>query len=221
VLVSLQTHLAELYIAEMRPGDAEPMLRQTLGILRRAASPDWLFVARADEDLAIACLMQHKYEEPEKLLRQSLGINEDQLGPTNPRLTKGLFAFAVLLTAEHRYAEAIAPAERAWQMMHTSKLPVAKADLATASSALSTIYFRVGRTEEAVSFARQSVDWAEAAVGRHHPSVARCLSNYAYILKHTGRKNEAKEVQKRADEISKMLPPGAAGGNTVNIAALQ
>jgi tetratricopeptide (TPR) repeat protein len=221
MLIDLQTHLAELYTAEMRPGDAEPMLRQTLGVLRRAASPNWFFVARADEDLAITCVMQRKYDESEKLLRQSQGIIESHLGPANPRLTNGLFTLAALLLAEHRYAEAVAPAERAWQILHTTNLPVNMADLATAWSALSTVYFRVGRMEEAVSFARQAVDWAEAVVGRNHPSVARCLRNYAYILKHTGRKNEAKEIQKRADEILKKLPSGAADGNTVNIAALQ
>ena len=221
VQIDLQTHLAELYMAEMRPGDAEPMLRQILGILRRAPSPDWLFVARADEDLAITCVMQHKYEEPEKLLRQSQGIIEGHLGPANPRLTNGLFAIAALFTAQHKYAEAVAPAERAWQILQTTNLPVTKANLAAAWSTLSAVYFHVGRAEEAVSFARQAVDWTEAVLGRNHPCVVRCLSNYAHILKHTGRKHEAKEIEKKADEISKKLPPGAADGNTVNIAALR
>jgi tetratricopeptide (TPR) repeat protein len=221
VLIDLQTHLAELYMAELRPGDAEPLLRRTLGVLRGAVSPDWLLLARAEEDLALAGVMQNRYDEPEKLLRHSQGLIEGQLGPANPRLTNGLFAFAALLTAEHRYAEAVAPAERAWQILHGTNLSLAKADLATACTALCTVYFRVGRTAEALSFAREAVDLAEAVVGRNHPCVARCLSNYAYILKHTGRKDEAKEIQKRADEISKKLPSGATDGNTVNIAALQ
>jgi tetratricopeptide (TPR) repeat protein len=220
VLIDLETHLAELYIAEMRPGDAEPMLRRTLEVLRGATSPDWLFVARADEDLAMACVMQHKYDEPEELLRQSQGVIEGHLGSENPRLTNGLFAIAALFTAKHRYAEAVAPAERAWQILHTTNLPVSRAKLAAAWSTLSAVYFHVGRAEEAVSFARQAVDSTEAVLGRLHPCVARCLSNYAYILKHTGRKHEAKEIQKKADEISKKLPPSAADGNTVNIAAL-
>jgi hypothetical protein len=68
--------------------------------------------------------------------------------------------------------------------------------------------------------ARQAVDLAEAVVGRNHPCVVRCLSNYAYILKHMGRKDQAKEIQKRADAISKTLPAVVVDGNTVNIAAL-
>jgi tetratricopeptide (TPR) repeat protein len=219
-LIDLQTHLAELYMAEMRPEDAEPLLRRTLGALRRAASPDWLLVARAEEDLALTGVMQHRYDEPEKLLRHSQGLIEGQLGPANPRLTNSLFAFAALLTAEHRYAEAVAPAERGWQILHSMNLSLAKADLATACTALSTVYFRVGRTGEALSMARQAVDLAEAVVGRNHPCVVRCLSNYAYILKHMGRKDQAKEIQKRADAISKTLPAVVVDGNTVNIAAL-
>ena len=128
-LIDLQTHLAELYMAEMRPEDAEPLLRRTLGALRRAASPDWLLVARAEEDLALTGVMQHRYDEPEKLLRHSQGLIEGQLGPANPRLTNSLFAFAALLTAEHRYAEAVAPAERGWQILHSMNLSLAKACL--------------------------------------------------------------------------------------------
>jgi tetratricopeptide (TPR) repeat protein len=221
VLMNLQTHLAELYTAEVRPEDAEPMLRRTLGVLRGAPPADWRLVARAEEDLALIGVMQHRYDAPEKLLRHSQGLIEAQLGPASPRLTNGLFTFAALLTAEHRYAEAVAPAEKAWQILHRRNLSLAKADLATACTALGAVYFRAGRTEEALSMARQAVDLAEAVAERDHPCTARCLSNYAYILKHTGHKDEAKGIQKRADEIAKTLPPGAADGDTVNIAALR
>jgi tetratricopeptide (TPR) repeat protein len=221
VLISLQTHLAELYLAEGRPADAEPMLRHTIEALRRIPQPDPIALGREYEDLAISCIMQQKYDEPEKLLRQSQALMETALGPMNPKLISGLFAYAALLLSQHKYTEAVAPAERAWNILCTTTLPVAKPDMVAGYSGLSTVYFRAGRTEESASYARGAVELAESTLGPNHPAVARCLSNYAYILKHSGRKNEAKVVEKRAEEIMKKLPGTASGGNSVNVSALR
>jgi tetratricopeptide (TPR) repeat protein len=219
--VSLQTHLAELYLAEGRPADAEPMLRHTIEALRRVPQPDPVSLARDYEDLAISRIMQQKYDEPEKLLRQSQSLMETALGPMNPKLISGLFAYAALLISQHKYAEAVVPAERAWKILCTTTLPVAKPDLVSGYSGLSTVYFHAGRTEESVDYARKAVELAESTLGSSHPAVARCLTNYAYILKHTGRKNEAKAIEKRAEEIMKNLPGTASGGNSVNVSALR
>jgi tetratricopeptide (TPR) repeat protein len=221
LLISLQTHLAELYLAEARVEGAETMLRHIVETLRSDSHPDPVTLARAYEGLAVSRIMQKKYDEPETLLRQSQALMEAALGTMHPRLMSGLFAYAALLESEHKYAEAVAPMERALQILTTTTLPVAKPDMVTGYSGLSTVYFHAGRLQESVSYARQAVDLAESTLGPAHPAVARCLNNYAYILKHTRRKNEAKAAEKRAEEIMKRLPATASGGNSVSISALR
>ena len=221
LVISLQSHLAELYLAEGRADDAEPMLRHTLEALRSDSHSDPVTLARAYEDLAVSRIMQQKYDEPETLLRQSQALMETALGTMHPRLISGLFAYSALMISEHKYAEAVAPAERAFNILKSTTLPVAKPDMVVGYSGLSTVYFHAGRLQEAVSYAKQAVDLAESTLGPVHPAVARCLTNYAYILNHTGRKKEAKAVEKRAAEIMKTLPATASGGNSVNINALR
>ncbi|HUB81454.1 MAG TPA: tetratricopeptide repeat protein [Bryobacteraceae bacterium] len=220
VLIALETHLAELYMAEVRPEDAEQMLRHSLNALRRASHPEPGLLSVVERNLALTCVMLHRYEEADKLLREAQALLESELGPLHPRLASGLFAYASLLTAEHKYMEAVAPAERAWKILHGTSVPVGKVALASACSALSSIYFRAGRVAEASSLALQAANLEEEAAGPNHPAVAFYLQNYAYILRHTGHKKEAKTIQKRAGDISQHAP-SLSVGDTINIAALR
>jgi tetratricopeptide (TPR) repeat protein len=220
VLIALKTHLAEHYIAETRPEDAEPLLRQSLAAMRSNAAPDSVALAIADEDLAVVCIMRRKFDEPEALLRQSQALIENLFGPDNPKLSASLLTFAGFLTAQHRYADALAPAERAWQILYASPTPIPTPYRASAMSVLGVVYYHTGHVDKSVACARQAVDLAEASLGPHHPRLAHYLSNYAAILKWTGHKNEAKAVQKKADEIQEQNPP-AGTGYTVNVAALR
>jgi tetratricopeptide (TPR) repeat protein len=221
IRVDLETHLAELYIAEVRSEDAEPLLRQVVAALRRSSMPAPMALSIADEDLAVVCITRHKLDEPEALLRQSQALVEKVFGPDNPRMTASLLTYAGLLTAEHRYAEAVAPAERAWQILHTGSTPIPKPYLASALSVMGAIYYHAGRQEEAAEWARQSVELAEESLGPQHPRLGLYLANYATILKQSGRKNEAKAVQKKADEVMDRHPAPGSGGYTVNVAALR
>jgi len=221
VLIDLEDHLAEVYLSEVRPEDAEAMLRHSLDALRRAARPEPRLIARADQDLALACMMQHRYDESAELLREGQVLLETQYGPDHPRLAGGLLAYAALLSAEHKYAEAVAPAERACQILRTACLPPNTTQLANASTSLASLYFRAGRTKEAAALASQAVDLAEEIEEPNHPTLALCLANYAYILQHTGHKREAKAFQKKAEEIARQAYPNGSGGDTINVAALR
>jgi len=220
VLIALKTDLAELYIAETRPEDAEPLLRQSVAALRSTVLPDSVAIAVADEDLAVVCIMRRKFDEPEALLRQSQALIENLFGSDNTKLSTSLLTFAGFLTAQHRYADALAPAERAWQILDANHAPVPTPYRAIALSVLGVVYYHTGRADKAEACARQAVDLAEASLGPRHPRLGRYLSNYAVILKWAGHTNEAKAVQKRADEILEQNPP-AGTGYTVNVAALR
>jgi tetratricopeptide (TPR) repeat protein len=221
ILIALQTHLAELYIAEIRPDDAEPILRQAVVALRGSTQVDNIALAIAGEDLAVVGIMRRKFLEPEALLRKSQTLIENAAGPSDPRLTASLLTYAGLLVAQRRFAEAVAPAERAWQLLNTSSMTVPKPFAASALSVLGAVYYHVGRLDEAESYTRLAVDMATASIGPRHPRLGRYLSNYAAILKSAGRKNEAKAIQKKADEILQQSPSAVSGGYTVNVASLR
>jgi tetratricopeptide (TPR) repeat protein len=125
-----------------------------------------------------------------------------------------------LLTAEHRYAEAVVPAERAWQILQASPIAIPRPYLASALGVLGMVYHHTGRTAEAKSYARQAVDMAEASLGPQHPRLGLYLANYAAILKQAGHRSEAKAIRKRADEIRDQNP-AAGTGYTINVAALR
>jgi tetratricopeptide (TPR) repeat protein len=221
VLADLKTHLAELYVVERRPTDAEPLLRQALAIRRSEESPAPVTRSLTYNVLAMACTMQGKRQEAETLLRQALALLEAELGPNDPALTGSLFAYAGLLMSEHRFADAVAPAERAWQILHSNVPDVAAPYLAGASGVLSAVYLHMGRTVDAESFARQAVELAEAAFGRDQPQVGFYLAHYAAVLKRQNRKKEALEIQHRADAILAKRPAANLGGLTINVDALR
>lgn len=221
ILIALQSHLAELYIAEIRPDDAEPLLRASISALRSSVVTDPIALSIASEDLAVVCIMRHKYAEPESLLRESQALIMKTRGADDARLSAGLLTFAGLMTAEKRYAEAVAPAERAWQLLTASPAIVPKPYLASAKSVLAAVYFHVGRYDEAREAARTSVELAESSLGPDHPRLGFYLSNYAMILKSTGRKDEAKVARRKADAILDQYPSTTTGGYTVNVASLR
>jgi tetratricopeptide (TPR) repeat protein len=220
LLMALQTHLSELYIAEVRPDDAEPILRQTVAALRSSAQPEPMALAVANADLAVVCIMRRRFTEPEGLLREAGVLIENEAGPKDPRLASSLLTYAGLMTAQHRYAEAVGPAERAWQLIGTSSGPIPKAYSASALNVLGAVYYHAGRLEEAESCARRSVDLAKVSIGPVHPRMGLYLANLAVILKAAGHRDQAKAVQKKADAILQQKPSSASGGYTVNIASL-
>src|SRR3989304_2738521 len=83
--------------------------------------------------------------------------------------------------------------------------------------------YRQGRYEEAISYAKRSLEIKEKALGREHPDVATSIKNLAALYRGTGRYAEAEPRVKRALEIGDMTlgrehPDVAASIN--NLAAL-
>jgi tetratricopeptide (TPR) repeat protein len=221
VLVGLKTHLAELYIAEVRAEDAEPILRQTLAAVRHSAKPSPLALSVLSEDLAVTYIMRRKFIEPEGLLRESQWLIENEYGANDTRLVSSLLTYAGFLMAQKRFSEAVGPAERAWQLLTKSPVSIPKPYEASALSVLGVVYYHAGRMNEAEECARKAVELATNSLGAQHPRLGLYLRNYALILKTEGRKNEAKAVQKKADEIMEQHPSYTSGGYTVNVASLR
>ena len=186
--LSVTRHLAELYMAQHRPSEAEALLREPIAVLRGAASSDRAALALAYNDLAVASYMQGRQREAETLLRQALALLEAEYGPDHPMLTSSLEPLAALLVVRHRYAEAQAPAERAWRLLQSTSMAIGPADRANAIDVLSEVYAHTGRAAEAEAYAAQAVALAESIYGPQHLFLGIYLECYADVLKQADHK---------------------------------
>jgi len=78
-------NLAELYKAQGKYEEAEPLYQRSLGIFEKALGKDHPDVAQSLNNLAELYRAQGKYEEAEPLYQRSLGIYEKSLGKDHPK----------------------------------------------------------------------------------------------------------------------------------------
>jgi tetratricopeptide (TPR) repeat protein len=216
----VKTHLAELYMNEQRAAEAEPLLRQAAARFRDGGQPERIALGETYNDLAVALAMQRKRRESETLLREALALMEGELGPDHPILTSSLEPLAALLVAEHRYAEAVAPAERAWHILQSFGPHIGTPDIANVLDILGQVYAHTGRLAEAESSARRAATLAEEVYGPKHPRLGLFLQRYAAVLAQANRKKEASDIQKRARAILVAANRGSVG-STVSVSALR
>jgi tetratricopeptide (TPR) repeat protein len=221
ISLAVTRHLAELYVAEHRAAEAEPLLRQSVAALTSSASPNRVALALAYSDLGIVSAMVGKRPAAEKYLRQSMALFEEEEGPENPKMAGSLEPLAALFLTEHRYAEAADAAERAWKLLQSAPLPIGPPDRASALDILGVAYAHTGRIAEAQSYSEQAVTLAEELYGPKHPILGVYLNCYADVLKQANRKSEARAVKKRADDIMAHAAQNTMGGATVAINALR
>ena len=73
--------------------------------------------------------------------------------------------------------------------------------VARASNDLGNLLWNTGRYDEAEPLMREALEGTEAAFGKHHPTMAVCLSNLALLLQDTNRIEEAEPMFRKALEI--------------------
>lgn len=87
-------------------------------------------------------------------------------------------------------------------------------------SNLGILYWRMGRPEEAELFLKKTLILAENAFGPEHPLLGYVLWDYAFILRQTKRKSEAREMEKRAHAIMQKAYRDNPARHTVDISEL-
>jgi tetratricopeptide (TPR) repeat protein len=74
-------------------------------------------------------------------------------------------------------------------------------DVAISLNDLALIYDSQGQYSKAEPLYKRSLTISEKALGPDHPEVATSLENLAKLLRNTNRKNEAKDLEARAERI--------------------
>ena len=105
VAVSLN-NLAELYWAQSRYPDAEPLLKRSLSIREKVLGPDHPDVATALSNLAGQYWAQGRYPEAEPLFNRALAIQEKARGPDHPYVGASLSKLAYLYFVQSDWAHA-------------------------------------------------------------------------------------------------------------------
>ena len=100
------SRLGNVYRAEKRYAEAEPLYRRALAILEKALAPEHPFVATPLNNLAELYRTQGRYAEAEPLYKRALAIREKALGPKHPHVAQSLENYAKLLRKTNRKPEA-------------------------------------------------------------------------------------------------------------------
>jgi tetratricopeptide (TPR) repeat protein len=98
--------LGDLYLHRGMAAQAETLHRQAVAVLEGLGPGEERYLACALLSLGDDCYDRHQYAEAEAHLRRALALREKHQGPTHPRLVECLDAYADVLKATGRAAQA-------------------------------------------------------------------------------------------------------------------
>ena len=201
--------LVDLYVAEARFDEAEPLARQALEIRERLPVSDQMDVSRSLTAVAGVLLGQSKLADAEGFLRQALEIRQRVLRPDHPRVAQSLNNVAVVLFREGQYAQSETFLRLAISILEKDQNALgAPGDLLlTALSSLAGILEAQQRQGEAEAIYRRGLTVAQTIVKRKvkesaegAPSPSRessmlgkgtlflqCGQNWSIVLAHVRR----------------------------------
>jgi len=98
--------LADLYRAQARYEEAEPLFRQAIALLERLGDAAHAHAARPLNSLALVYRAQGLYERAEPLCHRALAILEALNGPEHPSTASALSNLLTVYLAQGRYCDA-------------------------------------------------------------------------------------------------------------------
>jgi tetratricopeptide (TPR) repeat protein len=99
-------HLGEIFRAEGKYAEAEPLLKQALEAKEHKFGSDHLDVAAGLSNLALLYYCEGNYDAAEPLYKRAVEIRERNLGPDDPAVLQTIQFYAAVLRQEGRSAEA-------------------------------------------------------------------------------------------------------------------
>lgn len=140
--------LANLFYAQRRDNDAEPLYRRALEIRERELGPEDWVVGAVGNPLADVYRAQGCYREAALLYERLLKLLEKGLGPEHFCLAASLYGLASIHHAEGRLAEAEEPYQRALRIREGA-IPEEHAYIDEVVDGRSQLYRQQGRHQEA------------------------------------------------------------------------
>ncbi len=183
-------------IERVRYSEAEPLLKQTLGIWERLLGTAHLATADALDRLARVYEMQEKYGEAEPLYRRALAIREQQLGQTHVDVATSMDNLALLFQQQGKYSEA--------ELLHQQALTIYEQqvgaehfDTAASMYNLAELYQYQRKYEEAEPLYLRALAIWEQQLGLDDPHVALILGNLAELYLQQGKYADAEPFLQR------------------------
>ena len=99
-------NLAELYKAQGRYGEAEPLYHEALQLRGEVLGPKHPDTLQSMNNLGLYWAQGSRYGEAEPLLREALQLRGEMLGPKHPDTLQSMNNLAQLYKAQGRYGEA-------------------------------------------------------------------------------------------------------------------
>ncbi len=154
--------MAELYRAQGRYAEAEPLFKRALAINEKALGPEHPRVATSLNNLANLYRAQGKSAEAELLVKRSLAIWEKILPPDDLSVAPGLNLLGFLYSRQGKYAEAEAILKRSLAIREKTLGPEHPRFASTLSD-LASLYYLQGNYAEAEPLYKRALAIAEKA----------------------------------------------------------
>ncbi|MBW4467288.1 MAG: tetratricopeptide repeat protein [Pegethrix bostrychoides GSE-TBD4-15B] len=185
--------LANLYAAQGRYSEAEPLYLQALEIRRSQLGAEHPTTATSLNNLAKLYRAQGRYSEAEPLFLDALNIKRRQLGAEHPSTALSLNNLAMLYDSQGRYSEA-EPLFLDALNINRRQLGAEHPDTASSLNNLAALYHFQGRYGEAEPLFLDALNIRRSQLGAEHPSTATSLNNLALLYKSQGRYGEAEPL---------------------------
>jgi tetratricopeptide (TPR) repeat protein len=193
--------LAEVYRAQGRLSDAEPIAAQSRRHFDAMEPPNPLQRVVGMNNLAIVWLNQGRCDEAEHLLREVVAHIEKAFGLAHPNTAIARANLALAIVYQGRVAEAEALLQTARPLL-MKRIARRNPACIVVLGVMTEVFRRQGRLAEAETAAREAVAGMEwAPTGSEHPSLARYLGSLAEVLRLRGNTEEAEALCLRARRL--------------------
>jgi serine/threonine-protein kinase len=183
--------LSNLVAFKRSKGDwaaAAPDFRELLERQTRVQGADHPVTARqmmslgyALTQLAVGRPADPRLAEADSLFRQAVGVFETKLGPAHPQVGAALEGLRAALNEQNRLQEALSASERATRILRAS-LGETNHTTAQAIAGLALSHWRLGHSDDALRYRRESVASHERTVGPKADDTARERSLLCFQL---------------------------------------
>ena len=197
-LVHVFDFLGSLCQLRGRDAEAEAAWRRALALRLRELGSEHPEVLDTSDKLAAALKGQKKYEEAEKLLKQSLAKREEYRGSKDdPGLLGSINRLAELYMSQEKWAEAEEQARRAVAIGRAT-MGLVPPSLADSLRDLGAILVAQQKPQEAEPLQRRALAMREAQTRRNEIDIRAACKALAETLRKLGKEKEAKEFEARA-----------------------